>query len=54
MIGVIGRIATIRDTIRSARSALMVATSFGALVLCYFVLALVLNPTVQTAIGGMI
>jgi polysaccharide chain length determinant protein (PEP-CTERM system associated) len=54
IIGVVSRMRTIGDTIRAARSALMVGASFGGLVLCYFILAVLLNPTVQTAIGRII
>jgi uncharacterized protein involved in exopolysaccharide biosynthesis len=51
VIGVISRVTTLADTIRAARSALMVGVSFGVLVLCYFGLTIFLNPQVQVAIG---
>lgn len=54
IIGVVGRMKTFGDTIRAARAALMIGVSFGALILCYVGLVVLLQPTVQSAIGRMI
>jgi len=54
IIGVVGRMTNMADSIRAVRSAMIAGATFAALLAFFLILSVATDPVVQTTIGGLI